>query len=137
VHWGANGGAGLLCRYAPPGGEPRYLLTQRSRSVDEGGTWGIPGGTIRDGETPEAAGRREVMEEIDVLPDYRLLREEVQDCDGGWRFHIFVLEVADQFEAYTGRETDATGWFTPEEVRSLLLHSGIRRWLDGAADDAA
>ena len=38
VHWGAHGGAGLLLRYVPRGGEPVYLLTERSRWVDEGGT---------------------------------------------------------------------------------------------------
>jgi 8-oxo-dGTP diphosphatase len=38
IHWGANGGAGLLLRYAPARGEPVYLLTERSRRVDEGDT---------------------------------------------------------------------------------------------------
>jgi hypothetical protein len=32
VHWGENGGAGLLLRYIPSKGRPAYLLQQRSRS---------------------------------------------------------------------------------------------------------
>jgi NUDIX domain len=72
IHWGANGGAGLLLRFAPERGEPTYLLAERSRWVDEGGTWGIPGGAIHDGEPVEAAARRAAAEEIWPLPPYRV-----------------------------------------------------------------
>ena len=130
VHWGANGGAGLLLRHAPGAVEPSYLLARRSRLVDEGGTWGIPGGAIRDGESPEAAARREIAEEIGQLPAYRLVGVEVQDCSGGWLFHILTADVEERFEAYSVQETDATGWFTKDEMNNLALHSGVRRWLD-------
>ncbi len=130
VHWGANGGAGLLLRYAPAGADPVYLLLRRSRQVDEPGTWGIPGGAIRDGETPEMAARREVIEEIGSLPAYRLQRLELQDCGGGWNFHIFTADVDEPFEAYAAHETDATGWFTERMMRNLPLHTGLRRWLE-------
>jgi len=132
VHWGANGGAGLLLRYATTGAEPRYLLALRSRSVDEPATWGIPGGAIRDGESPESAARREAIEEIGQLTPYRVAGVELQDCGGGWRFHIFLPDVDEMFDAYSVLETDATGWFTPQEMRNLPLHSGVRRWLDHA-----
>ena len=83
VHWGANGGAGLLLRHVPAGTEPRYLLALRSRLVDEPASWGIPGGAIRDGESPEAAARREMVEEIGQVPRYRVAADQVQDCGGG------------------------------------------------------
>jgi len=130
VHWGANGGAGLLLRYAPENAEPTYLLAQRSRWVDEGGRWGIPGGAIRDGESPEMAARRETVEELGTLPSYRVTGIESQDCGGGWIFHTITADVEDRFDAFCGQETDATGWFTREEIRSLPLHPGIQRWLD-------
>ena len=130
VHWGVNGGAGLLFRYVPNQGEPTYLLQQRSRWVDYGGTWGIPGGAIRDGESSEETARREVAEEIGVLPDYRITAVEVQDCGGGWSFHILTADVDEPFTAYCGKQTDATGWFTREEMRSLPLHPGFQEWLD-------
>ena len=135
VHWGANGGAGLLLRHVAAGSEPRYLLALRSRWVDEPATWGIPGGAIRAGESPENAARREMSEEIGHLPSYRIAAEVVQDCGGGWRFHIFLADVNDMFDAYSVLETDATGWFTAEEMRALPLHFGVRQWLDG--DDRA
>lgn len=55
---------------------------------------------------------------------------EVQDCGGGWRFHTFIGEVDEAFDAYCGQETDATGWFTEEALRKLPLHPGIPRWFD-------
>jgi 8-oxo-dGTP diphosphatase len=134
VHWGANGGAGLLLRHTPAEGEPRYLLALRSRSVDQPATWGVPGGAIRDGETPEAAARRETIEEIGQLPAYRVTDEQVQDCGGGWRFHLLLADTDKQFDAYTQHETDATGWFTRAQMLELPLHPGVRRWLRGAEE---
>ncbi|HUA47985.1 MAG TPA: NUDIX domain-containing protein [Solirubrobacteraceae bacterium] len=132
VHWGANGGAGLLLRHASAEGEPRYLLALRSRSVDEPATWGMPGGAIRDGEMPEEAARREMIEEVAHVPAYRIAAERVQDCGGGWRFHILLADVDRLFDAYSQQETDATGWFTRAEMHELPLHPGIRLWLDQA-----
>jgi septum formation protein len=130
VHWGANGGAGLLFRHRSEGGEPKYLVTRRSRWVDTSGTWGIPGGAIRDDELPEDAARRETFEEIGYLPEYRVNNVETQDCGGGWPFHIIVADVDGEFQAYCMSETDETGWFTRSALDSLPLHPGVRRWLD-------
>ena len=130
AHWGANGGAGLLLRHRAGNGEVGYLLTQRSRWVDEGGTWGIPGGAIRDGETPELAAFREAREEIGELPPYRVSTIDEQDCGGGWMFRIIVADVKRRFDAYCMQETDATGWFTPAQITNLPLHPGFRRWFD-------
>jgi 8-oxo-dGTP pyrophosphatase MutT (NUDIX family) len=98
--------------------------------VDYGGTWGIPGGAIRDGESPEVTARREVAEEIGVLPNHRVTGVEVQNCGGGWKFHIVTADVDEPFLAFCVQETDATGWFTKEELRSLSLHPGFQEWLD-------
>jgi hypothetical protein len=54
----------------------------------------------------------------------------VQDCGGGWLFHILLADVEEMFDAYSVRETDATGWFTSLQMRELPLHSGLREWLD-------
>jgi len=129
VHWGTAGGAGLLFRHTPEHGEPTYLLQQRSRSVDYGGLWGVPGGAIRGGETAEMAARREAQEEIGELPPYRVAETEIQDCGGNWKFHIMIADVDHEFSAFCVRETDAVGWFTLEEMRRLSLHPGLESWL--------
>ena len=48
----------------------RVLLTQRPEGKSMAGLWEFPGGKIDDGESPEAALRRELFEElaIDVCP---------------------------------------------------------------------
>jgi 8-oxo-dGTP pyrophosphatase MutT (NUDIX family) len=130
IHWGAHGGAGLLLRHVPQRGHPVYLLAERSRWVDEGGTWGIPGGAIHDGESPEAAARREASEEIWPVSAYHVTGVDVQDCGGGWKYWIVCADVDAPFAAYVARETDATGWFTLGEMPMLRLHPGFRKWVE-------
>jgi 8-oxo-dGTP pyrophosphatase MutT (NUDIX family) len=71
-----------------------YLLAERSRWVDEGGTWGIPGARSMMARRLGAAARREAAEEIWPLPPYLVTGVEVQDCGGGWRFHIVRAELS-------------------------------------------
>ena len=130
LHWGALGGAGLLLRHVPQRGQPVYLLAERSRRKDEGGTWGIPGGAIHHGETPEATARRKAQEEIWPVPPYHVTGTQVQDCGGGWKFHIICADVDHPFTAYLRQETDATGWFSLQEMSGLRLHPGFRQWVE-------
>jgi 8-oxo-dGTP diphosphatase len=144
LHWGALGGAGILFRVEGASADAtRYLLTQRSRWVDEGGTWGIPGGALRDAESPEQAARRETLEEIGVLPNHRITGVDPRPCGGGWTFTVIHAVVDAPFEAFAARETDATGWFTRAQMLRLPLHPGVAALLSGeasrpgAADPAA
>jgi len=51
------------------GTSPRVLVTRRPDHVDLAGLWELPGGKIADGESPEAAARREVCEETGLAAD--------------------------------------------------------------------
>jgi 8-oxo-dGTP pyrophosphatase MutT (NUDIX family) len=134
VHWGALGAAGLLFQVEKAHADATtYLLAQRSRWVDEGGTWGIPGGALRAPESPEQAARRETLEEIGVLPTYRVAGVDLQPCGGGWTFTVIHAVVDAPFEAFTIRETDATGWFTRAQMLRLPLHPGVAALVSGEA----
>jgi 8-oxo-dGTP pyrophosphatase MutT (NUDIX family) len=130
LHWGTHGGAGLLLRYVRAQGKDLYLLVQRSRCVDHGGTWGIPGGALHEGETAESGARREAGEEIWPVPRHRIWGVETQDCGGGWQFKIVRAEVERPRTVHAARETDATGWFALDEMEMLNLHPGFREWVE-------
>jgi 8-oxo-dGTP diphosphatase len=101
--------------------EGRFLLTQRGPEGRLAGYWEFPGGKIEPGESPAAALRRELREELGVtievgervgqlVHDYPARRVELEFLaaelvDGEPR----PLEVAD------------LGWFRPEEMADLPL----------------
>lgn len=83
----------------PQQGEPVYLLAERSRWVDEG----IPGGARHDGEPVQAAAQREAAGGDLAAATVPVTGADVQDCGGGWRFHIVRADVGKPFAAYAAR----------------------------------
>ena len=47
----------------------RVLMQQRPEGKQHGGLWEFPGGKIEEGETPERALARELMEELGIVID--------------------------------------------------------------------
>jgi 8-oxo-dGTP pyrophosphatase MutT (NUDIX family) len=129
-HWGLHGAAGLLLRHVDASGQERYLLTQRSDQVEEGGTNSTPGGARHEGESPREAALREAGEELGELPPITFTGESIDD-HGGWAYHTIHGDVQDMMGFDVGHEdaweTDAYGWHTPEEIDRLSLHPGFRR----------
>jgi 8-oxo-dGTP pyrophosphatase MutT (NUDIX family) len=73
----AGHGAGLpgFPEHARWQADPALLLTRRAETLRaHAGQWALPGGRIDDGETPEAAARRELLEELGLaLPPEAVL----------------------------------------------------------------
>lgn len=73
------------------------LLVRRGRPPAEG-QWSLPGGAQRLGETAEAAGRRELLEETGLDAGALRLVAHVdsihRDSEGRIRFHYTILDFA-------------------------------------------
>jgi len=98
-HWGRFGAAGLLLvRHGRRGLE--VLLQHRALWSDEGGTWGLPGGALAEGEAPVHGALREAAEEAGVDPAHVAVRDTVVLDHGPWAY------------------TTAIGWSTgPQHAR--------------------
>ena len=78
-----------------------------------GSGWGIPGGFIEHGEQPDAAVRREIMEETGIeLESLQMLRVRTTHR------HIEFLFRAEsnQIGAVKSREIRSLGWFAVDEM---------------------
>lgn len=69
------------------------LLLLRSNAVKESGTWGIPGGGLKSGETFPEAAQRETVEEIGVMPKGRFI-DKLENTRGDWKYEIFMVDLS-------------------------------------------
>lgn len=94
-HWGLNGAAGvLLARRSEQTGEITHVVMQhRALWSAEGGTWGIPGGAIADGESPIEGALRESYEEANVTPEDIEVVGTHREEHGPWAYTtVFAFE---------------------------------------------
>ena len=139
-YWG-RGGAGVLFTCSEDG---TVLLLLRAEWVEQGGTWGIPGGGIGEGfyDTPmepitdldvfRRKAQQEVEEECGGLPPGQgaagvmtrlpegLPYTQYEDC--GFRYVTFILDITkaqkDAWAPYSADgENDAFVWFPIAEVK--------------------
>ena len=115
----------------------RVLLVQHVE-----GRWQIPGGAIDPGERPADALRRECMEEAGVEirvgrilgafggPEHRITYANGDEV--GWVTSIFEAELVAGQPHPDHDETQAVGWFAPDEVDALDMHPATRATLRAA-----
>ncbi len=99
-------------------GEPIIFATQRGYGDFKGG-WEFPGGKIEEGETPQEALKREIMEELDTEITVGKLIETIE-----YDYPTFHLSM-DCFwaEIVSGdlvlKEHEAAKWLTKAELDSV------------------
>lgn len=120
--WGRFGAAGVLAHDVERG----ILLQHRATWSDQGGTWGLPGGALHQGEDAVTGALREAHEEAAVPADrLRVLFTFVFDA-GYWSYTTVAARVVEPFEAVIADpESMELSWIPLQEVAAKPLHSGF------------
>lgn len=123
-YWGRFGAAGLLAVDAERG----ILLQHRVAWSHFGGTWGLPGGALHEGESAIVGAVREAQEEAGV-PDGSVRPRFTSVLDLGiWSYTTVVADVVAPFEpVISDPESVALEWVPFDEVDQRPLHPGFGR----------
>ena len=136
-HWGLNGAAGLLLWRTGVRG-PQLVLQHRALWSHHGGTWGLPGGAIRDGESALHGAVREAAEEAGVEPGLLHVRASRALLHPDWAYTTVVAETTGPFEPRVGDpESLEMRWVDLAAHRRASPAARLRRRPAGAAHHAA
>lgn len=121
-YWGRFGAAGVLA-FDPERG---VLLQHRVGWSHFGGTWGIPGGALHEGESARDGALREAQEEAGI-PDGALRARFASVLDLRiWSYTTVVADVVSSFEpVISDPESLALEWVPVDEVDQRPLHPGF------------
>jgi maf-like protein len=130
-HWGHNGAAGvLLARRDETTGRVTHVVMQhRALWSAEGGTWGIPGGAISDGETAIEGALRESFEEANITSQDIDVVGAYCENHGNWRYTtVFAFEKPGHCVNPCAHDDESMEikWVPIDDVPKLKLLTAMR-----------
>jgi 8-oxo-dGTP diphosphatase len=112
------------------------VLLVRRANPPARGMWAIPGGSIRLGETLQAAAEREVLEETGVViraKDPVFVFEAIlRDDRGRVKYHYVIVDLAADYVRGDPQAADDAAdarWITRDEMAGLRVNPATRRLL--------
>ncbi|MDR6793225.1 8-oxo-dGTP pyrophosphatase MutT (NUDIX family) [Pseudarthrobacter oxydans] len=126
--WGRFGAAGVLAHDPGKG----VLLQHRAVWSHNGGTWGLPGGALHEGEEAVTGALREAYEEAAVPADNVDVLFTSRLDVGYWSYTTVVVLVREAFDpVISDPESLELRWVPLPEVGALELHPGFKAsWPD-------
>lgn len=90
----------------------RILLQQRSGTSSHPRTWGFFGGKSENNERPIETLKRELYEEIGIIPEYTkiLPLNKFTSPDKKFIYHTFIVLVDDEFIPVLNNESSGYAW---------------------------
>ena len=113
----------------------KYVLQLRDDipSIAAAGQWSLFGGKINPGETPLAAVKRELFEELLIKPDFKFFERADYYYDfvkGIVRTSFFVSNIDSVWDAHQLKEGKAVDVFSFAELGKLDIPDIIRQTLN-------
>ena len=130
-HWGHNGAAGvLLARRDEATGRVTHVVMQhRALWSAEGGTWGIPGGAISDGESAIEGALRESFEEANITSEDIEVVGAYREDHGNWCYTtVFAFEKLGHSVDPCAHDDESMEikWVPIDDVPKLKLLTAMR-----------
>ncbi len=103
----------------------KILLVKRNKAPQKG-KWAIPGGSVKLGETLQAAAEREIEEETGLMiranGPIHVFDLIERNTEGEIAFHYVIVDLQADYvggEIRAADDVSAAGWFSLDEVEDL------------------
>lgn len=105
------------------------ILRDDNPEISFPNTWSTPGGGIEENETPEEAVRRELAEEISVIPSDIQIMKATEYVDQSIVHRFFMRLTEEEYKKVSlGNEGQRLDWFTFDEAMALELSPDSREY---------